>query len=142
MRLAAPSCELTLSQLLELLAAATEVASMGTTAAASCDPMLRGSVCDRSLRLERLGASRRSLGSGAGAVAEAGALGDVGDASGLRLLVRGGGGGGTRRPPAAASCCSSSALRSGTGGFLEAASAAVDLAGWMGGLLSVSEPLG
>lgn len=68
-----------------------------------------------------------------------GKLGDVGDANGDLELVRGGGGGGTRR--LVVICCNSSALRSGTGGLLMVFILS-RCRGCIGGLLSVSEPLG
>jgi hypothetical protein len=57
----------------------------------------------------------------------------VGDARGDFELVLGGGGGGTRLP---VMCWRSSTLRSGIGGLLAV------FWGWIGGLLSVSDPLG
>lgn len=64
-----------------------------------------------------------------------GTFGLVGEASGLRELVRGGGGGGMRLLP---TLDKSSALRSGTGGFPTERSERCSC----GGLVSVSEPLG
>lgn len=151
----APSCEFTLSQLLLLLVDIGFIFGSGSslfTCTCRFEPMFLGSVCDFSFKLDRPGTLRRSvpspkfcvaasncdIGLSGWLVAERGGkLGEVGDARGLFELVRGGGGGGTRRPEA--KCCRSSAFRSGIGGLF---ALEPRWRGWIGGLLSVSEPLG
>lgn len=140
-----PSCELTLSQLLD-----AEIASLSLLDGIwRLEPTFLGSVCDLSLslRLDLLGAFLLRVCkpkfwvacSNWDSVFPSGGRGDVGDARGDLELVLGGGGGGILLP---ATCCRRSAFRSGRGGLLAVTTVLLACKGCIGGLLSVSEPLG